>query len=249
MVAAFVLANGQPRYIMPELQVPPEPTADTHPAATFFKRSWIALILIVILVILARVFRNDLATPSVARACIVLILAAGLLYGANRRFFSQLQSSGDPLGVRFVIAFDSVVFVIVGLAATILSCSHWETAVLLAGSCLLIGGFFGLLFGYPQGVAQQAQPLTADPQAPARDKNLLADSAATLGKVITGFTLAKASQISSYYSSLCHTLGPALGAQEPAAANVLAGVIVAYFLATGFLSGLLLPPYFMSDQF
>jgi hypothetical protein len=234
---------------MPELQVPPERTADTHPAVTFLRRSWIALILIAVLVVLARVFRNDLATPSVARASIVLILAACLLYGANRRFFSQLQSTGDPIGVRFVIAFDSVVFVIVGLAATILSCGHWETAVLLAGSCLLIGGFFGLLFGYPQGVAQQVRPLTSNAQTPSRDKNLLADSAATLGKVITGFTLAKASQISVHYSNLCQTLGPALGAQELAAANVLAGLIVAYFLATGFLSGLLLPPYFMSDQF
>jgi hypothetical protein len=244
MVRSSHVAKSE--YIMPEVQVPPERTADPHPVTTFFKRSWITLTLIVILVILARVFRNDLTTPSVARACIVFIVAAGLLYGANRKFFSQRQSSGDPLGVRFVIAFDSVVFVIVGLAATILSCNHWETAILLAGSCLLIGGFVGLLFGYPQGVAQQAQPLTAGAQPPARDKNLLADSAATLGKVLTGFTLAKASQVSVHYSNLCHTLGPALGAQEPA---VLAGVIVAYFLATGFLSGLLLPPYFMSDQF
>jgi hypothetical protein len=40
-----------------------------------------------------------------------------------------------------------------------------------------------------------------------------------------------------------------LGAQDAAVAQVLAAVIIAYFLATGFLSGLLLPSYFMSDKF
>jgi hypothetical protein len=116
----------------------------------------------------------------------------------------------------------------------------------------MIGGFFGLLFGYPQGVAQQIKTVQAgeaNQQAPNRDKTLLADSAATLGKVITGFTLAKLGTVSTEFENLCKTIGPVLGAQDAVAAQVLAGVIVAYFLATGFLSGLLLPSYFMSDRF
>jgi hypothetical protein len=226
------------------------PPSGGDQARTFFKQHWLVLVLVVIIVIVICIFHDDLAIPSVARDCIVFILATGLLYGANKTFFSQSGKSNDPSAVRFVIAFDSVVFVIVGLAATILSCNHWEAACLLAGACLLIGGFFGLLFGYPQGVAQQSSQIqSGQVQAPIRDKNLLADSAATLGKVITGFTLAKLGQVSTYYSVLCHTIGPVLGAQEAAVSHVLAGVIVAYFLAAGFLSGLLLPPYFMSDRF
>jgi hypothetical protein len=217
----------------------------------FFRGGSLALILIFLIIIVW--FRhNELLVPSVVRACIVFTLASGLLFGAHKTFFSQRQDSNDPLEVRFVIAFDSVVFVIVGLVAAILSCGEWEAAALLAGSCLLIGGFFGLLFGYPQGVAQQstqAQQGQPNPQTPSRDKNLLAESAATLGKVITGFTLAKVGQVSTHYAGLCQTIGPVLGAPESATSHVLAGVIIAYFLATGFLSGLLLPPYFMSDRF
>ena len=130
----------------------------------------------------------------------------------------------------------------------------------------MIGGFFGLLFGYPQGVAQQtaqaaASQASAGASGPPRSsaeqeaqttnhgKTLLADSAATLGKVITGFTLAKLDSANKYFEGLCRGVGPALGAADFSNSHILAGVIIAYFLATGFLSGLFLPSYFMSDQF
>jgi hypothetical protein len=242
--------------------------------ANFLAQTWLPLLLIISLIVVAAIFHNDLAAPSVPRACIVFALAAAALYGANEVFFVPGRSLTDPLNVRFVIAFDIVIFIIVGLAATILACNHWEPSLLLAGSCLLIGGFFGLLFGYPQGVAQQATtppaatpptqgagvpmpqatpPTQATGTPPTHEKNLLADSAATLGKVITGFTLAKLGQFSVHYSALCHTIGPSLGvpssgAQATGTDQVVAGLIIAYFLATGFFSGLLLPPYFMSGQ-
>jgi hypothetical protein len=225
---------------------------DPHPIQIFFKQRWPVLLLVVALLVAVLVFHNDLANPSAVRTWIVFILAAGVVYAANKRFFPQNAQSDDPLSVRYVIAFDSVVFIIVGLSATVLACPHWEAALLLSGASLMIGGFFGLLFGYPQGVAQQTKTVRAgeaNQQAPNRDKTLLADSAATLGKVITGFTLAKLSTVSTHFANLCNTIGPVLGAQDAVATQVLAGVILAYFLATGFLSGLLLPSYFMSDRF
>jgi len=219
---------------------------------TFLKRSWSLILLVVILLVLVRVFHSELTNPSAARAWVAFILAAGVLYGSAKNLFPKDAKRDDPLSVRFVIAFDSIVFIVVGLSATVLACNGWETALLLSGACLLVGGFFGLLFGYPQGVAQQDKAIQADqakPQAPNRDKTLLADSAATLGKVITGFTLAKLGAASTQYWNLCKIIGPVLGAQDAAVAQVLAAVIIAYFLATGFLSGLLLPSYFMSDKF
>ena len=230
----------------------PETTKpDVHPIADFLKQSWLALALIVILVVVACVFRNTLAIPSVARSCIVFVLAGGLLIGANRVFFPKDSDRTGAQAIPYVIAFDCVTAIVVGMAATVLACNRWEVAFLLAGSCVLIGGFFGLLFGYPQGVAQQSAPSAAgDPKQPATPgKNLVADSAATLGKVITGFTLAKLNTVSKSFSTLCNTLGPALGGLDSAQSHVLAGVILAYFLATGFLCGLFLPTYFMSDHF
>jgi hypothetical protein len=223
---------------------------DPHPYRTFVAHTWPALVLMIVILVVAAVFHNDLAIPSVARGCIVFIVGSGLLYVANKAFFPSRADRGDSRSVRFVIAFDSVLFIIVGLSATILACDHWEVASLLAGACLLIGGFFGLLFGYPQGVAQQAtasKPGDTNPPIQNKEKNLVAESAATLGKVLTGFTLAKLGTVSGHFWNLCHTLGPALGGQDSATSHVLASVILTYFLLTGFLSGILLPSYFMSD--
>ena len=107
-------------------------------------------------------------------------------------------------------------------------------------------------------MASECMPASADapPQQdqPAKPpnshaKNLLADSAATLGKVITGFTLAKLDAGYKFFEDLCKGIGPALGSLDTANSHILAGVIITYFAATGFLSGLFLPSYFMSDQF
>jgi uncharacterized integral membrane protein len=226
---------------------------------------WTTLVIIVALLILISIFHNQLGIHLDFETSAVLIAAAIVLYGANKTFV--FRGGGKNDNIPYVIAFDSVCFVIIGLVAAILACSHWQTALLLAGSCLLIGGFFGLLFGYPQGVAQQvaqaaASRIGVEPsgspsqpsaqqvsQATNHGKTLLADSAATLGKVITGFTLAKLDSANKYFEGLCRGVGPALGAADSSNSHVLAGVIIAYFLATGFLSGLFLPSYFMRDQF
>lgn len=240
------------------------------------RKYWVVALLtsiaIVVLIIAIFSFRNVVPITFDGRTVLVLGVAAALILASTRVFFS---GGSNVTSVRYVVAFDAVVFVILGLAATVLACGRWETAVLLAGSSLMIGGFIGLLFGYPQGVAQQAASLSAsqpsatppgnangqaangatDPgqeAAPApkaiHAQNLVAESAATLGKVITGFTLAKVGGMSDYFGKLTNLIGPALGSSDTAAtAPVLAGVIITYFLATGFLCGLFLPPYFMGD--
>ena len=216
-------------------------------------------------------FHNIVPIVFDGRTVLILGIAAALILASTKVFFSD---GSNVTQVRYVVAFDAVVFVILGVAATVLACSQWETAVLLAGSSLMIGGFVGLLFGYPQGVAQKAAALSASPNpqaatangqaangapdpgqgggaapnaAPAHSQNLVAESAATLGKVITGFTLAKVDTMGGYFGRLVNQIGPALGSSDAGTAPVLAGVIITYFLATGFLCGLFLPPYFMGD--
>jgi hypothetical protein len=274
------------------------------------------------------------------RILLAFVVAAFVLWFAHRRIFPAKKSTAlgttvmgtdDPSSVRYAIAFDAVVFTIVGLAATVAAAPQWQMAFLLSGTCLLIGAFFGLLFGYPQGVAQTsaaqpshelrqpaeqtpagnnpsaANPATAmdaaagngtttanstaaennaaeagatekpaatdngatpangtpaaadgaawsaagnRPPQSTPQKNLIAESASTLGKVIAGFTLAKADPLVHHFHQICNVVGPALGQQHsPDAGVVLAGAIMLYFFATGFFSGLLLPTYFMSGKF
>ena len=226
------------------------------------------------------------------------------------------NATGDMWSVPYAIAFDAIVFTVAGLAVAVAAAPQWQTALLLSGTCLLIGAFFGLLFGYPQGVAQSATTRsTPAPVLPAENpaaekgttadgttagkaaaagegaipgdsavagktttaenggmaatdvpeakttvtrptqqampqKNLIAESASTLGKVLAGFTLAKAEPLIRHFHNICDAVGPALGLQHsPDAGFVLAGAIILYFFATGFFSGLLLPSYFMSGKF
>jgi hypothetical protein len=102
-----------------------------------------------------------------------------------------------------------------------------------------------------QGTAQQNTPTrTAQkPQQSTPQKNLIAESASTLGKVIAGFTLAKAGPLIQHFHRICDTVAPALCHQSCDGGLVLAGAIILYFFATGFFSGLLLPSYFMSGKF
>jgi hypothetical protein len=258
------------------------------PIEALRKYWFVALLSVAAIVVLVSAlvsFHNIVPIVFDGRTVLILGIAAVLILASTRVFFSD---GGNVTSVRYVVAFDAVVFVILGMATTVLACGQWETAVLLAGSSLMIGGFVGLLFGYPQGVAQKAASLSANPgpqmpaaanangqaangadnpgqgpgqgagpapapnaapnAAPAHAQNLVAESAATLGKVITGFTLAKVDTMSGYFAQLTNLVGPALGSSSDSkAASVLAGVIITYFLSTGFLCGLFLPPYFMGD--
>ncbi len=235
------------------------------------------LLCLILVVALFTSWRASLSTSG-PRAFLAFAIAGVVIWYAHNTFFRASQNAaanaapavgtnppavgagavanngGGDASVRYVIVFDSLVFTLVGLATAIAAAPGWETALLLCGSCLLIGAFFGLLFGYPQGVAQSATPHPVTPTgqaAPATppansQKNLIAESASTLGKVIAGFTLARSGVLIEHFRHLCFIVGPALGQQQDGV--VLAGAIILYFFATGFFSGLLLPPYFMSGK-
>lgn len=233
------------------------------------------LLCLVLAVALLASWRTSLSTSG-PRAFLAFGIAGVVIWFAHNNFFPANQNAGanaappaavvagavanndgGDSSVRFVIVFDSIVFTLVGLATAVAAAPGWETALLLCGSCLLIGAFFGLLFGYPQGVAQSATPppvplpgQAAQPTSHSTpQKNLIAESASTLGKVIAGFTLAKSGLLVEHFRHICHVVAPALGRQQmPQADVVLAGAIILYFFATGFFSGLLLPPYFMSGK-
>jgi hypothetical protein len=235
------------------------------------------LLCLILVVALFTSWRASLSTSG-PRAFLAFGIAAAVIWSAHNRFFpanrniaavpsaavppadqagTAVNDGGDS-SVRFVIVFDALVFTLVGLATAIAAAPGWEIALLLCGSCLLVGAFFGLLFGYPQGVAQSAthppasrlalppgQELPAAPQTTPQ-KNLIAESASTLGKVIAGFTLAKSGVLVDHFHHVCSAVAPALG--RPQGDLVLAGAIILYFFATGFFCGLLLPPYFMSGK-
>lgn len=93
-----------------------------------------------------------------------LILAAIFgccgLYGASTSIFSsedrknKRMLSGNPQLIGKVIAFDVVIFIVVGLVLVVGAAFRWEAACLCAGACLIGGGIVGLLFGMPLGNAQ-----------------------------------------------------------------------------------------------
>lgn len=249
-----------------------------------------------IALLLVAIYHTSLGIGLNLKAALILLTATVIIFLADRRFLNRTLAPGED-GTRYVVAFDAFVFVVAGVIAAVLTCQEWETAILLGGTSLLGGGFFGLLFGYPQGVAEQQDsrstrpnpspraaaappgapdnaaadgggntvpagtgspappPITAAGAAtvPApvqnrHDKNLVAESAATLGKVIAGFSLAKIGPALKFFDYACSSIGPALGAHRQDTSNIVACLIISYFGATGFLSGLFLPSYFMKDQ-
>ena len=207
-----------------------------------------AAVIIIALVVLIIGYGQSIFTSNTARTWIVLAGAFAVLVGANRAVFSPAPGNNDAAFVRYVIAYNAVIFIVIGLATLIIACKDWMTPVLMAGGTLLIGGFFGLLFGYPSGVVQQTKSATPQGTTSAQDKNLLAESASTLGKIIAGFTLAKSGDLVHYTSRLCHTIAPAFG-PDNSTNHLMALAMLVYFLSTGFLSGLLLPSYFMAGVF
>ena len=248
-----------------------------------------------IALLLAAIYHVRLGIGLNLKTILVLLAAIVIIYLVGSRFLNRTLAPGED-GTRYVVAFDAFVFVVAGVIAAVLTCQEWETAFLLGGTSLLGGGFFGLLFGYPQGVAEQqasrstqpgpnvraaaapavtgvpgtpaadgggtpvaagtgnpAPPPVATAEAPAavqsrHEKNLVAESAVTLGKVIAGFSLAKIGPALKFFDYACSSIGPALGAHQQNTSNIVAGLIISYFGATGFLSGLFLPSYFMKDQ-
>lgn len=65
---------------------------------------------------------NSYPTAGEAHATLVLAFAGCLLYGANKAVFTESRGNTDPLFVRYVIAYNAVIFIVVGLATLIILC-------------------------------------------------------------------------------------------------------------------------------
>jgi hypothetical protein len=248
------------------------------------------------------------------RGILSFSVASLLLFYLNKQLFGGAKSpeTANKDQIKYVLAMNATTFALTGLAVVVAATYRWEIALLLSGSCLLGGGFLGLLFGFPQGVAQRdaaskspgngsgnkdqkstdqgqtplitgqpgVQP-TPDPShaptpaapavqsnvvvksAPPKDTtdgkqassdqpvstNLLAESAATLGKVVAGFSLAKIGVIQDQLWNMSTAIAPIVGNGSQQISTIFAESMILYFIATGFLSGLFLPSYFMKGRF
>ncbi len=118
---------------------------------------WVLFILVGIALVITFfvIYRSELFASGNLRPWIVSILSFAVLASANRAIFAPGPGNVDPTFVRYVIAFNSVLFIVIGLAALVITCSNWGTPFFIAGACILTGGFLGLLFGYPSGIAQR----------------------------------------------------------------------------------------------
>ena len=110
-------------------------------------KQYVTFALIICMLVAIVLFWLSWPTANVSRAALVFVFAGCVLYGANEAVFTESAGNSDPLFVRYVIAYNSVMFIVVGLTALVLLCPMWEIPFLISGACLLVGGFFGLLFG------------------------------------------------------------------------------------------------------
>ena len=136
-----------------------------------------------------------------------------------------------------------IVAVAGGLLGTIIyafgSNGTWSTfsaSVMIAGAALVSGGLIGILFGVPRSIAagQQADGNPATVPLIGANTNLEQISD-WLTKIIVGVTLTQFNAIKREGGKLFHSLAPAVGGGDGAAA--FAGSVVVYFVVVGFLIG------------
>ena len=174
-----------------------------------------------------------------------------------------------PIPVENFLAYNATIFVALGFAATVTAADKWAVGCLWAGAALFTGATFGILFGVPtatdavntkttqtanddHAVAVEAATVAGTapppPPSPARSHTLLADTAGFVSKFLAGAGLAQFHNILSYFIEISRSVGAYLVLPTGEShATVAAGGILLYFLLIGFLSGLILPYYFLKN--
>ncbi|CAN5714516.1 hypothetical protein BH10ACI4_BH10ACI4_35490 [soil metagenome] len=248
-----------------------------------------AIALPIAVAVLAFVFylvhhHNALFQDQQIRTLIIGIIGLLMLVAANQAI---IRSNRD-IEVKFVIAFDVVLFIVLGMVALISAAPYWGMASLCAGTCLFGGGIIGLLFGLPLGSEQiqdktviaqsqarrkmdlinlataKAVAANEPQQAPAphvvqaaqiareqadtqaaknRGRNLLSETASSLGKLLAGASLAKFGDLFDKFKGAALTISRDINPGQNSL--TLGGSLILYFGLIGFISGLLLPAYFM----
>ncbi len=191
----------------------------------------------------------------------ITIVTAWLSFFTNA--FGAGPTAPPPDRVRGAIGFNAVVFVVLGLATTVVATAYWPVAVLWAGFCLLGGGFVGLLFGVPLhatgGSKSKSPPAggtagttggasgnaggTAGNSGAASQNDLLVSAASTLNKVLTGALVVKYMDIYTEFQKLAQQLTASLQCCGPGNSSFAGGLLL-YFSTLGFVSGVLLPRFF-----
>jgi hypothetical protein len=233
---------------------------------------WIPAALAVCVLVLAAIagFQGFAATYRWLEVTAAL-LASALIIGITGLFFFGLPAAPVPpaastpaiaplpspastppptdpdRGVANAVAFNAVIFVVLGFAAIVAATPRWVVGSFWGGTFLLAGGFVGLLFGIPLHVDKDGTSST----------NLMVDTANAASKLVAGATLAQLKPIYQHFQSMTAYLGYCLECcandwyRNGAARNYnssLAGGIILYFSLAGFLAGILLPKFFFDTS-
>jgi hypothetical protein len=140
----------------------------------------ISLIGLVVLSIILRLIHgnNSFFRDQQIKTVIAGLIGIAVLVGAN----DAIIRSTRKIEVQYVIAFDVVIFIVLGLIALISAAPYWGMACLCAGACLFGGGILGLLFGLPLGsetVKSQADRAQIDARKKLDSINLATANAIT----------------------------------------------------------------------
>ncbi|WP_112238225.1 hypothetical protein [Kribbella monticola] len=110
-----------------------------------------------------------------------------------------------------------------------------SASVMISAASLVSGGLIGILFGVPRSIAA-AQQVDGKPATTLIGANTnLEQISDWLTKIIVGVTLTQFGAIRREAGRLFHSLAPAVGGADGAAA--FAGSVVIYFVVVGFLIG------------
>ena len=195
--------------------------------------------LIAIALFLAGIALIQNQRPYATGAALAASIAASLLAGRQLLENNSVTTLKD--NVAAAILMGTVIFLSFGLSVIVLFTDRWPTGILWAGAYLVGAGFLGMLFGVP---------LRADSSDNGQTNTLLAQSADTLSKFITGFTAAKYQTVFKQYQDAAAYLADCLRCCEVESTTKLqynssfAGGIIAYFSLLGFVSGILLARFY-----
>jgi hypothetical protein len=209
--------------------------------------------------------------PFYVRTSVAFGIAAVTLAAAG--YFTIRPKDGQPVPVQLFIAYNATIFVVLGFAVTISAADRWPAALLWAGAALFAGGLLGILFGIPTAadsvsanpsaatsaavaananvaLQQQAVANDQDPPPPLGVKNhtLLADTAGFLSKFLAGAGIAQFKNILHYFLWLSHSVASyCILPDSTAHATVVGAGLLTYFGLVGFLSGIILPFFFLKN--
>ncbi|MGD0362323.1 MAG: hypothetical protein ABSC93_15715 [Bryobacteraceae bacterium] len=158
------------------------------------------------------------------------------------------KQDDDPI-VAESIAFNLVVFLVLGFATVVVATRDWPVAFLWAGAALFAGGVVGLIFGMPLSDAGPAKHGAAGTTASGgagtgSGRTVLSDAAGTFRTFVSGALVATARDLFGVFKDAANSLAKCLDCCTPGNSSLAGGLIV-YFLSLGFVAGLVLPRYFL----